>query len=143
LAGELDHLGELRIPLAAAPDVAGIDAVLGQCIGTLGMFPQQLVPVEMKVADDGNCNAHLREAVTDRRDRGRGRCFIHGDTHEFAARARQRLDLLRRAFDVRGVGIGHRLHDDGCGSAYGDAADLDGEGLAARMAHGVLLTTFT
>ena len=32
-AGDLDHLGELRVALAAAADVAGVDAVLGQRLG--------------------------------------------------------------------------------------------------------------
>ena len=134
-AGELDHLGELRITLAATPDVSGIDAVLGQRFGALRIFPQQLVPVEMKVADDGNAHTHLREAVTDGRHGRGGRCFVDRDAHQLGARARQRLDLLRRALDVGRVGVGHRLHDDGRGSADRHAADVHGEGLAARMAH--------
>ena len=46
---------------------------------------------------------------------------VDRDAHQLGARARERLHLLCGALDVRGVGIGHRLHDDGCA-----AADLTG-----------------
>ena len=55
--------------------------------------------------------------------------------------ARQRLDLLRGAFDVRRVGIGHRLDDDRRVAADGHAADLHGDGLAARVAHSFTVCT--
>ena len=51
-AGDFDHFGELRIALAAATDVAGIDAVLRQRLGAGRMRLEQAVAVEMKVADD-------------------------------------------------------------------------------------------
>ena len=51
-AGDLDHLGELRIALAAAADVAGIDAVLRQRLGAGRVRLEQAVTVEMEVADD-------------------------------------------------------------------------------------------
>ena len=141
LAGELDHLGELRIALAAAADIAGVDAVLRQRLRASRMFAQQLVTVEVEVADDGHADAELREAVADRRDRGGRRGFVHGDAHQLGAGARQRLDLLRGAFDVGRVRVGHRLDDDGRGPTDGHATDVNGDGLAARMAH--LSTHFT
>ena len=98
---------------AAAAHVAGIDAVLGQCIGAFRMFSQQLVPIEMEVADDGYADAHLREAVPDRSHCRGGRCLVDRDAHQLGTRARQRLDLLRGAFDVRRIGVGHRLDHDG------------------------------
>ena len=51
-AGDLDHLRELRVALAAAADVARVDAVLGERRGAGGMLAQQLVAVEVKVADE-------------------------------------------------------------------------------------------
>ena len=81
----------------------------------------------MEVADDGHVDAHLREPVADRRDRGGGRGLVDGDAHQLRPGARQRLDLLRGAFDVRRVGVGHRLDDDGRGATDGDATDLHGE----------------
>jgi hypothetical protein len=67
------------------------------------MFTQQLVPVEMEVADDRHADAELRQPVADRRDGRRSRRFVDGDAHQLAAGARQCLDLLRGAFDVDGV----------------------------------------
>ena len=55
--------------------------------------------------------------------------------------ARQRLDLLRGAFDVRRIGIGHRLDHDGRVAADGHAADVHGNGLAARMCHSFIACT--
>ena len=51
--------------------------------------------------------------------------------HQLGPGARQRLDLSDRALDVRRVGVGHRLHDDGGVAADGDRADLDGQGFSA------------
>ena len=135
LAGELDHFGELRIALAAAADVSGIDAVLGEALRALRMFPQQLVTVEVEVADDGHVHAQLRQPFTNRRDCGGCGSLVHRDAHQFRAGARQRLDLLRGALDVGRVRVGHGLHDDGCGTADGHAADLHCQGLATRVAH--------
>ena len=83
----------------------------------------------------GTSDADLRQPVADRRHRGGRRRFVHGDAHQLAAGARQRLDLLRGAFDVRRVGVGHRLDDDGRGTADGHATDVNGDGFATRMAH--------
>ena len=62
-AGDLDHLGELRVALAAAADVAGVDAVLCQRFGAGRVRPQQLVAVEMEVADDRHGDARAARAV--------------------------------------------------------------------------------
>jgi hypothetical protein len=47
-AGDLDHLGELRIALAAAADVAGIDAQLGERLGAGGWAFSSLWPLKWK-----------------------------------------------------------------------------------------------
>ena len=60
-AGDLDHLGELRVALAAAAHVARVDAVLGQRLGAVRVFAQQLVAVEVEVADQRHVHAELAQ----------------------------------------------------------------------------------
>ena len=50
----LDHRRELRIALAALADVAGIDAELRERASAVGHLGEQLVAVEMEVADQRN-----------------------------------------------------------------------------------------
>ncbi len=68
---DFDHFGELRVALAAAAHIAGVDTVFRQRLGAGRVRLEQLVTVEVKVADDGHVNAHLREPVADVRY-GRG-----------------------------------------------------------------------
>src|SRR6185312_1806741 len=108
----LDDRGELALVLLAETDVAGVDAVLGQYLGTGRLAFQQLMTVVVKVADDRHLHPHHRQPFGDarhRRRRGRG---IDRDAHQFGAGAGQFGDLLRGAGRVLGVGIGHRLHHD-------------------------------
>ena len=70
-AGSLDHLRELRVALAAAADIAGIDAVLGERLGAVGVRREQLVAVEVEVADDRHVAAGGAQAIADVRH-GRG-----------------------------------------------------------------------
>ena len=58
---------------------------------------------------------------------------VDRDAHELGAGARQRRDLARGAFDVGGVGVGHRLHDDRRAAADRDAADIDRDRFVARL----------
>ena len=53
----LDHGAEIVVVLASDADVAGIDAVLGQRPGALGILLQQDVSVVVEVADDGDAHA--------------------------------------------------------------------------------------
>ena len=62
---------------------------------------------------------------------GGGLVAVDGDAHEFRAGAMERRDLPDGRFDVRRVGIGHRLHDDGRAAANFDAADIDADRLLA------------
>ena len=59
------------------------------------------------------------------RDGGGGLLAVDRDPHQFGTGARQRCDLRHGAFDIGGVGIGHRLHDDRRTAADGDIADHD------------------
>ena len=37
----------------------------------------------------------------------------------------QQFDLRNGCRDIRGIGIGHRLHHDGCAAAEGDTGDIN------------------
>ena len=125
LVGDLDDVGELRVALVLEADIAGIDAVLVERLGAGRIFGEQLVADIMEVADQGRGDAALAQAVADMRNGGGGLLAIDGDAHHFGAGARQRRDLRDRAFDIGGVGVGHRLHDDRRAAADGDIADHD------------------
>ena len=120
----LDDLGELRIALVLEADIAGIDAVFVERLGAAGMIGQQLVADVMEVADDRHGDAHLRQPLLDARHGGGRLVAVDRDAHQLRAGARQRRHLARGAFDVGGVGIGHRLHDDRRAAADDDAADV-------------------
>ena len=60
--------------------------VLRERLGTPGVVAQQLVPVEMKIADDRHRHAELSQPLDDVRHRGRGFVGVDGDTYEFGAR---------------------------------------------------------
>src|SRR6185503_20894316 len=125
LDGALDHGGELLVAPGAAADVAGVDAVLGERLRARRVLREQLVPVEMEVADQRHAAADRVEPIADaghgRRRLGR----VHGDAHQLRAGARQLLDLARGGLRVLGVGIGHRLHDDRRAAADGYASHPD------------------
>ena len=55
-----------------------------------------------------------------------GRVLIsaYGDPHEIGSRVRDLADLLHRRGEVRRLGLGHRLDDDGRPAADLDAADV-------------------
>ena len=110
--GHLDHLGELRIALAAATDIAGVDAVLGERLGAGRMGLQQFVAVEVEITDQRNRDPALGEAVADVRYRCGGLLGVDRDAHDLGAGTCERTHLRDGGIDVRGVGVGHRLHDD-------------------------------
>ena len=112
LDGLLDHGEELLVALRAVADVARVDAVLVEHDRALGHLGEQLVPVEMEVADQGHVHAHLHEAVADRGHLARGLQRVHRDAHDLAARAREGRDLARGGLRVLGVRVRHRLHED-------------------------------
>ena len=137
-AGDLDHLRELRVALAAAPDVARVDAVLGERGGALRVLAQQLVPVEVEVADQRHVAAEFAHARGNRRHGRGGFLGVDGDPHQLRAGHGERTHLQRGAFDVRGVRVGHRLHDDRVVAAEHHAADADRDAAAAgQSAHGL------
>src|SRR5262249_55159953 len=128
--GHLDDGVEVVVVMLA-PDVSRIDAVLGEGFGAGGVLREEHVAVVVEVADHGHL--HLPD---DLRGRARGLVVVHGDAHELAARGVERIDLGDGGRYVGGVGVGHRLDDDGPLAADRDAAHVHGHGLPPlRGAH--------
>ena len=105
-----------------------------------GCVVQQLVAVEMEVADQRTCARPAGRGV-----RGCAATAAAASslltvrrTSSEPARARD-CDLLDGALDVGRIGVGHRLDDDGRAAAHRDLADLDGERFSACLHAGILL----
>ena len=130
--GGLDHFGELRIALAAAPDVAWVDAQLAERLGAGGVGLQQLVSIEMEIADERRVDAHGIQTLANMRHGGGRLVVVHRDAHQFRPRASQRFDLHDGALDIGGIGVRHRLHDDRRVAADGDGTHFDGQGMPSR-----------
>jgi hypothetical protein len=128
----LDHDGELRVALAALADVARVDAVLREGLRALGIGREQLVAVEMKIADQRHGAASGIELVADRGNGRSGFRRIHRDAHEFGTCSREGADLRDGGRDVGRVGIRHRLHDDRCAATDANATDA---GVARPVTH--------
>ena len=134
---DLDHGAEVVVVLAADGAVAGVDAVLGEGFGAVGIFGEELVAVVVEVADDGRVPPLGLDAIDDVGDGFGGVVVVDGDADELRAGAGEGGDLLDGAFDVGGVGVGHRLHDDGSFGADTDAAYVDGDRFSAiNSGHG-------
>ena len=89
LVGDLDDVGKLRVALVLETDIAGIDAVLVERLGTGGIFRQQLVADVMEIADQRRIDAALAQAVADMRNGGGGFLAVDRDAHHFGP-ARER-----------------------------------------------------
>ena len=72
---DLNHLRELAVFFLALADVARVDAVLGERLGTGGKVTQQAVAVVVKVAHQGHGDAHAVKLLT---DVGHGLCGLGG-----------------------------------------------------------------
>ena len=107
------------------PTLPGLMRYLSSASAQAGYSGEQLVADIMEIADQGRGDAALAQAVADMRNGGGGFLAVHRDADHFGAGARQRCDLGDGAFDIGGVGVGHRLHDDRRAAADGDIADHD------------------
>ena len=135
LQRDLDDVGELLVALVAEADIAGIDAVFRERLGAVRIGRKQLVADIVEIADERHIHAHFQQPVADMRH-GRRRLFaVHGDAHQLRARLRERGDLLHGGVHIRGVGVRHRLHNDGRAPADGHAANLHRNGDVPRLAH--------
>ena len=108
----LDHHRELRIVPAALADVAGVDAIFRERPRAIRKIAEQLVPVEVEVADQRDIAAECIEPLANRAHGGRGFSGVDRNAHQFRAGVGQRLHLRNRSRDVDRVGVRHRLHDD-------------------------------
>ncbi len=111
--------------LSLKPTLPGLMRYLSSASAQARMVGQKLVADVMEVADDRHVDAHLEEPLLDVRHGGRRLVAVDRDAHDLGTGARQRRDLPGGAFDIGGVGIGHRLHDDRRTAADRHAADID------------------
>ncbi len=125
LQGLLDHHRELAVALGSLADVARVDAELRERPGALRMLAQQLVAVEVEIADERDHTAHRVEPFPDGRHGGGGVRRIDGDPDELGTGRGELAGLADGGGDVGGVGVGHRLDDDRRAAADPDAADID------------------
>ena len=103
--------------------VTRVDAVLGQCLGTVWIVGQQLVAVVMEIADQRHVAAHLAQPVAYRCDHACGLRRFHRDAHQLRAGTRQLRHLDGRGDFILGVGVGHGLHHNRRTAAYSDRTD--------------------
>jgi hypothetical protein len=75
---------------------------------------------------------YLARASADVGHRGGALVAVDGDAHQLGAGAPELGHLLDGGLDVGGVGVGHRLHDNGRAAADGHAANVHTHGLLAR-----------
>ena len=104
------HLAELAVAFVPFADVARVDAVFGQSLGTGREVGQQAVAVVMEITDQRNVDAHAVKLVANMRHRLSRFRRIDGDTHHLRPSQGQLLDLDRGPDGVRRIGIGHGLH---------------------------------
>ena len=112
-ACRFDQGGELFVALVAASDVARIDAQFRQRLRAFRHLGQELVAVEVEVADQRHAAAQHVEPLTDARHRGGGLQGVDGEPHQFRAGLGERLHLAHGGRDIDRVGVGHRLHHHG------------------------------
>ena len=124
--------------VALGADVAGVDPVLGEQLGRLGVVHQQLVPVVVEVADDRHVHAQAAHLADHLGDGRRGLLRVDGDAHELRAGVGEPRDLDRGRVRVGRVGVRHRLDDDRVGAAHEHAADVDADGRPASWPQQIL-----
>ena len=117
-----------------APDVAGVDPVLGERRGHLRVVDQELVAVVVEVADDRHVDAEAADLADHLGDGGGGLLGVDRDPDELRAGVRQPRDLDRGPVGVGGVGVRHRLDDDRVGAPDEDAADVHADRRAGGAA---------
>ena len=94
--------------------------------------------VVVEIADQRRFAAGVEHALFDFGHSGSGFRHVYGDAHHLGTGGAQIDALARGAFDVGGVGVGHRLDDDGRASAHLDAANLYAERSLPMRSHDFL-----
>src|SRR2546429_8731627 len=96
-ARDLDHLRELRVALGSPPDVTRVDAVLGERRGAIRMLAQELMAVEVEVADQRHADTRAIETLANPRHRRPRPAPVDRGAHQLRPPARGRLPLPDRA----------------------------------------------
>src|SRR5208337_2274882 len=91
---DFDHGAEIRVSGFSNAGVAGIDAVLGQVAGALGIPGEQNMSVVVEVADDGHAHALLIKLLDNVGHGGSSLVVVDRDPHQFGAGPGQSGDLL-------------------------------------------------
>ena len=127
---------ELLVAPRALADVAGVDAVLVERAGAVGVLRQQNVAVVVEVADERRQDPGVEHPLLDLRHGRGGLRDVDRDPHHVRARARE-LDALGRCrLDVHRVRVRHGLDDDRGAPTHLDGADLHSHGrVAFPLAH--------
>jgi hypothetical protein len=125
LDGDVDDGRELPVALVLEADIAGIDAVFGERLGTGRVLGEQRMAVIVEVADEGHVDATSVEFVADMRHGNRSLRPVDRHAHELRAGAGKGRDLGHGGIHIGSVGVGHRLHHDGRRSADDDTANID------------------
>ena len=113
------------------PTLSGIDTVLRQGAGALGIFLEQLMSVVMEVANDRNVDALLVELLDDGCDGGSSLFVVDRDPNQFRARTGQRRNLLDGRGNVRGIRVRHGLHHNRCIAAHANPIDRASDGFSS------------
>src|SRR5690554_766525 len=79
----LDNCAKLYILLLPEIDVAGIDAVFRQGLGTGRMVSKELVSDVMEVTDERNVDPKPLQPIANERDSGRGLVAVNRDAYQF------------------------------------------------------------
>src|SRR3989338_1774276 len=87
--------------------------------------------VIMKIADDGNAAAGLIQFVLDSGNLAGGCLRVDRHPNQFRPGGRQLQNLPGSSLRIRGIGIGHRLHDNVSFAADGDRPDFDADATSA------------
>ena len=128
IAGDIADGGELFVAALAGSYIAGIDAVFIEGGGGARIFCKQNVPVVVEIADERRVASGVEHALLDLGDGGSRFGNVYGDAHHLRTCGGELEALLGGGRDVGGVGVGHRLDDDGRASADLDAANFYGVG---------------
>jgi hypothetical protein len=135
LHSHLTHGAEVGILLLALAYRAGIDAVLVQGQRHLGVFAQQYMAVEVKIAHQGHIHPQVGQAALDLRYSLGSFIVVDGHAHDFGAGTGKGPNLPHRGLDVGGIGVGHGLHHHRVVAPFGDFAHPDGWSFATLHCH--------
>ena len=102
--------------------VARIDSVFRKCLRAIRMVDQQLVSIEVKIADQRHRAVRAIERGADRANGGGSLRRVDRNADELGSSVGKRLDLRDGGSDIGGVRIRHRLDHDRRSAADYDVA---------------------